>query len=159
MPTRSMTIPCSVPAIVSILKCLNVFSSSMLGKLMRRLEVTVCLGTVYVWLYTIIFAINTISLTASGIGCRWQGFGNGGSCRGDLCEQKPRPAPCWTQAVPAGSKIASLQDTAEPVRRVCGVSGRKHLRNGKKHYTAVKQREVWETVQQTPRVEKEEEVL
>lgn len=108
----------------------------MLGKLMRRLEVTVCLGAVYVWLY--IFAIIIIYLITSFTGCRWQGFGNGGSCRGAVCEQKPGPALCRTPAVPDGSKKDSLQDTAGPVRGVCGVSGRTYLRNGKKHCTAVK---------------------
>lgn len=46
----------------------------------------------------IVFAINIIYLITSCIGCRWQGFGNGGSCRGGCCEQKPGSAPCQTQA-------------------------------------------------------------
>lgn len=45
---------------------------------------------------------------------------------------------CAGQSVPDGSKMDSLQDTAELGREVCGVSGRIYVRHDKKHCRAGK---------------------
>lgn len=45
---------------------------------------------------------------------------------------------CAGQSVPDGSKMDSLQDTAELGRGVCGFSGRIYVRHDKNHCTARK---------------------
>lgn len=53
-------------------------------------------------------SFSVIALPGHSAGCPWQRFGREGCCKGSLCEERPGPALCQTQPVPASSSRPTL---------------------------------------------------
>lgn len=62
-----------------------------------------------------------------------QRFGSEKGCRAGFCAKRPKTAPGWTEAVPAGSKRDPPLAKAEPISDSGSTSVATFLRKGKKN--------------------------
>ena len=65
------------------------------------------------------------------IGFAWQGFGSGGATGVASVRRCQKLPPCWTEPVPAGSKMDPPLAKAEPISNIGSISVITYLRKGK----------------------------